>query len=542
MHSQRMFNFIKSSLWAVFIFSLCAGTYFRVSQINRQGLWSDELFSVTSVELLKPSSSTALFERKTVQTLSLSDSFLTFKAAEHTPPLFELLLAGSIKLFGDGETAIRLPSVLSSLILLFCIPLLLIRKFGIAAAVCASAFIAFLPLNIDLAHEARAYSLAICLSGLTTVRLAIVLYRARQADANSIRIGWIDFWLHTLLAFVHHYGFVLSYFLIIPRIIFILISDSDSKMQVLFVEAKKIIGIALLPLTWLIFNYHAVLQASGGGFRFNNSSWGTMFMQGVDAVVPYGTIGGSLSYMFLLLLSFLTIRQSRLSAGWKTVIQKLPSSLLVSAILLTISLTYLLLLSLFDSISGNFHVRHFSLIIPVICIGISILLGYLVSSYRLTAILLPVVISAVIYHHSDQIKNLRVAINKEQYREASSLIAQKYRKGDLILSTWRPNQGFYLFYLRKNIGKSVRKDMQSISFKEEITGSCNRIIKKLEKGHKVFLFYHYQHRNLIADLKSACPALDKSEIHKLFGVNVELAVKNLPERSINTSKQLPHRP
>ena len=80
-------------------------------------------------------------------------------ANEPHPPLYYLLLGGWMRLFGDGEAAVRIPSVLigGAVVLLTC--LLGRRLVGPAAALVGAAFVALAPSQVSVGQEARMYAL-----------------------------------------------------------------------------------------------------------------------------------------------------------------------------------------------------------------------------------------------------------------------------------------------------------------------------------------------------------------------------------------------
>jgi len=94
-----------------------------------------------------------------------------------SPPLYYILLRGWINIFGDSETAVRLPSVIFGTLSILLIYLagkeIFNRKTGLTAAV----LLAVSVFNIYFSREARMYSL-LCFLGLLSMLflLKLILY------------------------------------------------------------------------------------------------------------------------------------------------------------------------------------------------------------------------------------------------------------------------------------------------------------------------------------------------------------------------------
>ncbi|WP_139700366.1 hypothetical protein [Aeromonas caviae] len=72
-----------------FIIAFCA-IWKIIPTINERGFWSDELFTAAVVRYHPILDSQ--FERKTVMQIKMNDSFLTVKAGEQHPPMYDLSL------------------------------------------------------------------------------------------------------------------------------------------------------------------------------------------------------------------------------------------------------------------------------------------------------------------------------------------------------------------------------------------------------------------------------------------------------------------
>ncbi len=112
----------------------------RLSLLGSKSLWFDEAFSVR-------------FATRTPQQMWQPDSV----RPETHPPLYYHGLHYWVNHFGDSEFMVRLPSALISLINVALIYILGHRLFNQKAGIAAAALLAFSPLNLWYAQEARMY-------------------------------------------------------------------------------------------------------------------------------------------------------------------------------------------------------------------------------------------------------------------------------------------------------------------------------------------------------------------------------------------------
>ena len=167
---------------AVVILLLAAAL--RVYDVGGRDLWVDEANGV----LMSQESLSGLFER-----LKLDSS----------PPLYYIMLHGWIKLFGDGEAAVRAVSVLAGLVLVACVFIVGRRLFSLETGAIAAALVATSPIQVFYSQQARMYSLlpALALLSIYWLWLAVVYDKRRFVVAYGVA---------TLAAlYVHNYGLYL---------------------------------------------------------------------------------------------------------------------------------------------------------------------------------------------------------------------------------------------------------------------------------------------------------------------------------------------
>ena len=115
------------------------------------------------------------------------------------PPLYFLLLKGSVSLFGETEWAMRLPSVVLGSLLLVGMFFFVRKLVNVDVAVLATGFLALHPLLIYESQDARMYALALVLS-LCCVWSLVWIVRAER--------GWYAYAAYLLsavaLVFTHY--------------------------------------------------------------------------------------------------------------------------------------------------------------------------------------------------------------------------------------------------------------------------------------------------------------------------------------------------
>jgi len=136
---------------------LVAAAALRALDLDRTSLWYDEAVSWTQ-------SSGSLTE------------LLRLVAADNYPPLHNIVLWLTMPVLGDGETALRLPSVLFGLGSVFLVFLLGSQLFRPRAGLLAALLLAFSPFHIWYSTEARMYA-AFAFFGLLFLCLVVALLR-----------------------------------------------------------------------------------------------------------------------------------------------------------------------------------------------------------------------------------------------------------------------------------------------------------------------------------------------------------------------------
>ena len=161
----------------------------------REGLWRDEAISVS-----------------VATAPSLSELFERNRVSDYNPPLFNLLLAGSIRIFGAGEIPLKVLALGLGLLAIAGVGALAWELGGPLAAALAATFAANNPLLIEMSTEIRAYSLS---AFLATVSLCVI-FRIRRRPPASAPAAFLVLWaLLTLLVYSHVAGGVVDFVLFV---------------------------------------------------------------------------------------------------------------------------------------------------------------------------------------------------------------------------------------------------------------------------------------------------------------------------------------
>jgi hypothetical protein len=179
---------VRTSLWERHRTWLIIGGLMAAALVVRlllvRGIWVDEAISIHQAHM------------------SLPDMLDDLRNTDRHPPLHYLLLWGNVRLFGDGELAVRLASIIAGAALVpalfLCGRELFDRRTGLVAAGLA----ACAPLAIWYAQEARMYSLFMLFA-------ALALWAQIRVLRDGRRRYWIAYAGFTIaLLYTHYFGLI----------------------------------------------------------------------------------------------------------------------------------------------------------------------------------------------------------------------------------------------------------------------------------------------------------------------------------------------
>ena len=163
---------LDMTTWGILAIAVVAACL-RFYQLDAFSLWEDELYSVGMVSLTG-SWYSGVQLGKHQHLLTLSDSFWTWKLADQHPPLFEMLLAVWVKVFGTSDVAVRAMSALLG-VLTVLTALLLPRQFGMLPRLAYALLLSFCGVLLVYSQEARGYILgSFCCASMAVLAWVLI--------------------------------------------------------------------------------------------------------------------------------------------------------------------------------------------------------------------------------------------------------------------------------------------------------------------------------------------------------------------------------
>ncbi len=213
----------KDTLWICVFFLGVGGIAIalRIPELSSKGFWLDEAYSVLAARL-------PLME------------MLEGLSRDATPPLYYVLLAPWVQLFGAGEAAARALSIVFSVGGIALMGWLSFRHFSLRIASVVTLALAFTPMHIYYAQEARMYSL-LALLGVALV-FSSLEYLTRRSRSALILAAFFSL----LMLLTHN---VAAWFVIGVNVAFLSLCG-DRKLLLGWLAAQSIAALCYLP--WLL--------------------------------------------------------------------------------------------------------------------------------------------------------------------------------------------------------------------------------------------------------------------------------------------------
>lgn len=252
----------------------------RIYNLNHQGLWGDEGWSV-----------------EFSQSSNLSDVTLALVPDLH-PPLYFMMLATWRTVAGDSEIALRLPAVFAALLTVAVLSRLAISP---TAGIMAALVLALADKHIVLSQEVRHYPMAFLLMALSTW---LFLHWLRRPTRRTILL----YALVVILSFYTHYYTAL---ILLVQLVIVLIIDHKRATQLFLMMAAAML--AFVP--WFFVAWHQLLIRPEGILHSMPLSWETVSTLTVDFL-------GRPPILLLLLMAvgvWQAVR-SRRSSAWVAVV------------------------------------------------------------------------------------------------------------------------------------------------------------------------------------------------------------------------------
>lgn len=473
----------------------------RFYALGAQGLWSDELFSLSIITQVGQGRPWYDYVPKLFPDLRIGDSALTWKAGENSPPLFEALLWLWTSVFGVSDFAVRaLSAVAGSLA-----PLVLFsglrRPLGLWAAGGAALLFALSPSAVTYAQEARGYALLMLLATCAVVRLIryVLLPEERQFFG-------LDVMLYVLLSYTHYTGLVLACGLVAVRLAWA--SWQGRSLR----EFRWAVCVPVLLAPWLYLNWFSMAETGTGRFGWRDYDWADIWTLMLPKAAGYFVPGYAL---------WALLAASLVGATWE-IRYALRGDAAGNGVwarwLLVAAFAGMLVLHFGYGIYTAFHARvwherYFSAMLPV-----GMALFALLFSLSGRAPLMPIL--AVTAGCMVSVPALLTSYYKpwkEEYREASSFIAQTARgdKKITVVATWAPNAIYFNYYLRTFMAEeNKRYTLTTVGAQDDISQGVDDLCRHAwAPGEQVILFQHQMHRFYRDLLDSRCAGV----LHRVSG-------------------------
>jgi uncharacterized membrane protein len=222
--------------------------------------------------------------------MSLGGMLDNLRATDRHPPLHYLILWLTVRLFGDGELAVRGPSILASAAL---IPVLFVtgrelfdRRTGLVAA----GFVTIAPLVVWYGQEARMYALFMLLGAVALWAQVMVLRDGRNRY-------WVAYAGVTIALLYTHYFALIP--IAIQQVVFAVVAWRRAHAGI--PVRNLVIGIWL---TWLALLVAAAPLASFAAEQFSHSQAAGMGFGGAPSAAAPLSIPGSSASLYAILSNF----------------------------------------------------------------------------------------------------------------------------------------------------------------------------------------------------------------------------------------------
>lgn len=499
----------KPGEFLVFLGLLLSATFFRFFSIGRESFWSDELFSVSTALSLSDRHPWYPFAFKNLYELTFEDSFLTRKAADNTPPLYEAMLFLWSLLFGESDTALRSLSATLGVAAVAVVYIGLRRVGPHGAAIVAAALLAASPGAITYSQEARAYSLAMFFCTVAVVRLTSrVLSSKILGKKKEPLVPWVDIAILIALAYSHYTGLILAGALAGIHILMI------SKKPNFVADTLRFLLVPLSIAPWILLSTRTLASSLSAVYAFQATGLEEVFdfMIPVSSFFLFPVVG---FFPLWPVLYFWVRAQDWMSHRTKNAFRfSKASAEIVLSLLLFLSLIAFFLYSIATgNITGLWHERYFVVGIPVAIVSLVLILSRvtsnLVNGRNLSILLVALSFAA----------SLQAATNiplKEDYRGASDWVASNYNSDSVIVMGWGANEAYYRHYLDRDARLQDRLiNFETISFEPQVSSLC----RHYAKGFVRFLLIQHWAQPYYGYL-SECTTLTEIERLEFRGVIV----------------------
>ena len=339
-----------------------------------RGIWLDEAISIHQARL------------------SLHGLFENLYNGDRQPPLYHLVLWLTIRAFGHGEFAVRLPSLIAGTLVIPVLYELGRELYDRRTGLIAAAFAAVSPLLIWYAQEVRMYEF-VALFGLLALLTQLRVIR------NSTMLNWAAYILATAaLLWSHYFGLLL---IAVQQLVFIAVllhrrrnGEPVRALALGFAYSAAVLAMQLVPL--LVFAHHQY-QVTTGAAGSPSGTYDLLSFYSVLANMAWSLWGYQPDATTVLLAAmwplFLLGSLVLLGRGGS----RQTMSLAAAAIALVL---LLILVSAFDR--SLFEVRNFLILVPLVLLLIARLVTGWIRQPRARLLVAGAIVATMLVGLADQ--------------------------------------------------------------------------------------------------------------------------------------------
>ena len=319
-----------------------------------RGIWLDEAISIHQARL------------------SLHGLFQNLYYGDRQPPLYDLALWLTIRVFGHGEFAVRLPSLIAGTLVIPVLYELGRELYDRRTGLIAAAFAAASPLLIWYSQEVRMYTFA------TLFGLLALLTQLRVIRRGTM-LNWAGYILATAaLLWSHYFGLLL---IGVQQLIFVGVllhrkrNDEPVKPLALgFAYAAAVLVMQLVPLGVFI---HHQYQSTAGAAGSPSGTYDPLSFYAVLANMAWALWGyqpdGTTELLAAMWPLFLLVSLVLLGRGGSRQTLILATATIVPVVLLIV-------VSAFDT--SLFEIRNFLIVVPLLLLLVARLVSGWIRSPR----------------------------------------------------------------------------------------------------------------------------------------------------------------
>ncbi|WP_326536366.1 hypothetical protein [Pseudorhodoferax sp.] len=471
--------------WGLALLALVmAGCWVRFDQLGTRSLWSDELFTlaVAWYHPLLPEAGHPWYRPISVLQIADGDTFLTVKAGEQSPPLYDLLEKLSVYVLGPSEFAARLPAALAACLLLTWCAAMAWRSrdawerrvlaWGLLFMVCSPALIAY-------GREARAYSLGTTLAGMGAL---LWLQRWRPGPTPWQPPGWGEIALFLAACYTHYSAAVL----VLVLLAFDAVMATRTRSRIGWI---RLLALGLGFGLWVALSMHTLIFTARGGV-----SWGQRsrleYAETALRDVANALHAPWIALFAAMLVGIVAWRRWRGLRLWSPV----GRSALVLACIVAM---YVVLATVMAAKAGMAHPRYYIFALPLVAVGFALALAQLRGAWQVVGVAAVVGLSL-----APGLPGIPLGGAAEDFRGMTTEAARGATEDTVFVYPSVANRNLYRLYLERLLHQDMRSRMVAVTFTEDVPHVCER----LAAAAHVAVVAHASARQRIDELYAHCGA------------------------------------